>query len=196
MASERVAAFLLFAVVAAVTPGPSNILLTAIGAAVGVRRGLPCLCGVAFGMGLLVFLVAAGLGSAVSAHPIVLHGLKWGGIGLLLWLAWKIATAGRPEAAAARAVGFWQAAALQWVNPKSWLVGASAVGAYLDAGSDILGQATRLGLLFAAVALPSCWLWLAGGAALQRLMRSERAARRFNLAMALLLAASVVLFLR
>ena len=51
MTPEQVVAFLLFAVAAAGTPGPSNLLLTATGAGVGVLRGLPCLLGVALGMG-------------------------------------------------------------------------------------------------------------------------------------------------
>ncbi len=59
MTTEQVAAFLLFAVVAAVTPGPSNIMLTAAGAHAGVLRGLPCLFGVSLGMGLMMFLVPA-----------------------------------------------------------------------------------------------------------------------------------------
>ena len=63
--TEQGAAFLLFAVVAAVTPGPSNIMLTTAGANAGVLRGLPCLFGVATGMGLMMFLVPLGLGSVV-----------------------------------------------------------------------------------------------------------------------------------
>jgi threonine/homoserine/homoserine lactone efflux protein len=112
-------AFVLFAVVAAITPGPSNLLLTSTGAAVGVRRGLPALLGQVVGMGLMLFLVAIGLGSLVLKSPLIIPGLKWGGSGLLLWLAWKIATAGRSEATGHRVcVGFWEAGVFQWVNPK------------------------------------------------------------------------------
>ena len=107
MTTEQALAFILFAVVAAVTPGPNNIILASTGASVGVRRGLPCLFGVTIGMGLMMFLIALGLGSVVLEHPIVHNALKWFGIGLLLWLSWKIATAGRDDAGAARdGVGF------------------------------------------------------------------------------------------
>src|SRR2546422_4584988 len=51
MTTEQIVAFLLFAVVAAVTPGPSNIMLTAAGAQAGALRGLPCLLGVTTGHG-------------------------------------------------------------------------------------------------------------------------------------------------
>src|SRR5262247_3449938 len=72
MTSEQVAAFLLFAVAAAGTPGPSNVLLTATGAQVGVPRGVPCLLGVTVGMGVMMFAVAFGLGSVVVLTPAAL----------------------------------------------------------------------------------------------------------------------------
>ncbi len=196
MTTEPAIAFLLFALVAAITPGPSNLILTSTGATVGVLRGLPCLIGVALGMGLMIFLVAFGLGSLVLESPVALQGIRWCGSGFLLWLSWKIATAGRAEAQAGRGVvGFWQAAAFQWVNPKSWLVSASAVGTFLQAeGGGALAQALSLGVLFLLAALPSCFVWLAFGAALQRYLQTERAVRIFNLAMGALLAGSVLLF--
>ena len=195
MTTEQSLAFILFAIVAAITPGPSNIVLASTGATVGVRRGLPCLLGVATGMGLMMFLVALGLGNVVLRYPLVLHGLRWVGIGLLLWLSWKVATAGSSGAAVTRPViGFWQAAAMQWVNPKSWLVSASAVGAYLHPeAAHAFVQSVWLGILFVVAALPSCFVWLAFGASIQRFLRSERTAREFNIVMAALLAGSIVL---
>jgi threonine/homoserine/homoserine lactone efflux protein len=81
-------------------------------------------------MGVMVFLVAFGLGSVILGNPLILTALKWVGIAFLLWLSWKVATAGRGgERAEAEVIGFWEAAAFQWVNPKSWLVSASAVAA-------------------------------------------------------------------
>jgi threonine/homoserine/homoserine lactone efflux protein len=197
MIAEQAIAFFLFAIVAAVTPGPSNLILTSTGAAVGVLRGLPSLCGVAIGMGLMMFLVAFGLGSLILGSPVILLGLKWCGIGFLLWLSWKLATAGQRAATGKAAfVGFWRAAAFQWVNPKSWLVCASAVATYLQAGAgSAFAQALSFGALFVLAALPSCFVWLAFGAAVQHVLRTERALRWFNVAMGALLAGSVVLFI-
>ena len=197
MTAEQALAFFVFAVVAAITPGPSNLIVTSTGAAAGVLRGLPCLFGVAVGMGLMMFVVAFGLGSLVLESPVLLQAIKWCGIGFLLWMSWKIATAGRNQAAGEKQiVGFWQAAAFQWVNPKSWLVSASAVGTFLQAGAgSALAQSLAFGPLFVLAALPSCFVWLAFGAAVQRLLRTERAVRLFNIAMGVLLAGSVVLFI-
>jgi threonine/homoserine/homoserine lactone efflux protein len=199
MTTERVVAFLLFAVAAAGTPGPSNVMLTATGAQVGVVRGLPCLFGQTTGMGVMFFLVLSGLGGLVLRHPAVLRALHWGGAAVLIWLAWKIATASGPAGAtpAARPVGYLDAAVFQWVNPKAWLVSASAAGTFLTArvGSPY-AQAAWLSGLFVLAALPSCFPWLAFGAVAQRLPRSPRRQRAFNVAMAVLLALSVVLILR
>jgi threonine/homoserine/homoserine lactone efflux protein len=196
MTTEQAIAFVLFAIVAAITPGPSNILLTSTGANVGALRGLPCLFGVASGMGLMMFLVAFGLGSLVLEHTVILHGLKWCGAGFLLWLSWKIATAGCSDAATDKEfVGFWGAAAFQWVNPKSWLVSVSAVGTYLhaDAGSAVV-QSIYFGMLFVLAALPSCFVWLAFGATVQHFLHTERAVRIFNVVMGTTLAGSVLFF--
>jgi threonine/homoserine/homoserine lactone efflux protein len=185
--------------VAAVTPGPSNIMLTAAGAQSGVLGGLPCLLGVATGMGLMMFVVPLGLGSLVLQHQLVLKALHWGGAAFLLWLSWKIATtASRIDSTPDRdPVGYVGAAMFQWVNPKSWLVAASAAGTFLsaDAGRPIV-QAACLGGLFVLAALPSGFLWLAFGAALQQILHSPRRWRIFNIAMGALLALSIVLIVR
>lgn len=196
MPPEQAIAFLVFAFVAAVTPGPSNILLTVAGANAGIVRGLPCLFGVAGGMGLMMFLVAFGLGSLILGSPAVLQALKWCGAAFLLWLSWKIATAGRGGSSEDRgAVGFLAAAAFQWINPKSWLVSASATGTYLQAGSGTaLSQSLAFGLLFVLAAAPSGLTWLTFGAALQRLLRNDFALRAFNIAMGAVLASSALLF--
>jgi threonine/homoserine/homoserine lactone efflux protein len=198
MTLDQAAAFLLFALVAAITPGPSNVMVTATGSAVGLMRGLPCAFGAAAGMAVLLFCAALGLGQAVAASPGLLRALNWAGAAFLLWLAWRVATSGlAADGRAIRPAGFVRAALFQWVNPKGWLVAAGAASAYLTAAADRpVTQAVMLGALFFAAAFPACVAWLALGAFLNRLLRDERTARLFNLAMGLALAASVVLILR
>jgi threonine/homoserine/homoserine lactone efflux protein len=194
---EHLLAFFVFAVVAAVTPGPSNIMLTATGAAVGLLRGLPSLAGVAAGMGLLIFIVALGLGSLVIGHVFVLQILNWAGAAFLLWLAWKIATADPSHRSqGGKPVGFIEAALFQWINPKSWIASTGAVGAYLQPGEgSALLQSVSFAALFVLATIPSGFLWLAFGALMQRFMSNVKAARAFNIAMGVLLAASVILIL-
>jgi len=198
MSPDQAAAFFLFSLVAAGTPGPSNVLLASTGGQAGLWRGLPCLFGVSAGMGSLMFLAAFGLGAVLLGHPTAMSAIRVCGAAFLLQLAWKIATApASPELAPGRPTGFLGAAALQWVNPKAWLVSTSAVATYLPGAADGTAvQAGLLALVFVAAALPSGFVWLSLGAALQRLMRDARRRRIFNLAMGLALAASVILILR
>ena len=87
-------------------------------------------------------------------------------------------------------------AAFQWVNPKGWLVGVAAIATFLDRrAGGALAQAAIFAILFTLVAFPSCFHWLAFGAALQRFLRTPRAWFIFRCVTAGLLAASVVLFL-
>lgn len=194
MTRDGIVAFALFTIAAAGTPGPSNALLTATGARVGVLRGLPALLGAGLGMWALMSAMALGLGALLLASPIVATAARWCGAAFLLWLAWKVATAGPLGESSGRPVGFVGAALFQWVNPKSWLICASATATFLDPGSGgAAAQAIGIGALFAAIATPCFVPWLAFGALLQRTLRSPRSARIVSVAMGLLLALSVVL---
>src|SRR5215472_14145451 len=107
----QVIAFMTFSAVVAGTPGPSNALLTAVGARVGVRRGLPSLLGQVTGMGVMLFAIALGLGNVLLAHPVALQVLKWGGAAMLCWMAWRIATAGPAEGITNAPAGYLRMAA-------------------------------------------------------------------------------------
>ncbi|GAA2165970.1 LysE family translocator [Actinomadura napierensis] len=190
----QVMAFMAFAAVAAGTPGPSNVLLAAVGARVGVRRGMKSLLGQVTGMTAMLFAVTLGLGGLLLDHAWTLETLKWGGAALLCWMAWGIATADRAEEAAEAPTGFLGMAAFQWANPKGWLIAAAADATFLDRHGGALSQALVFSGLFLLAALPSCLPWLAFGAALQRFLRTPRTWLVFRCTMAGLLAASVVLF--
>lgn len=193
MTLDAMTAFFVFALVAAVTPGPSNLMVLSAGARAGLVGALPCLAGVVAGMALLIGAAALGLGGVVTALPGAMAALRWGGAALLLWLAWQIARAAPMQAgASAEPVGFWRALAFQWVNPKSWIVATSAAATYGASASEApYGRALLMAGLFAAAAAPSAGLWLAFGSALQRVLTDARHARAFNVAMGLMLAASV-----
>jgi len=191
-------AFLLFAFIAAVTPGPSNTVILSTGAAVGTLRGIGCPLGASLGMGVMIVLSAFGVGEIVAAAPAIVIALKMAGSLFLLWLAWKIANAGTVEAnGQRRTVGFRQAFLFQWLNPKGWLVALSAGSTFLVSSQQAqTSGALWMGVLFAAAAFPAGFLWLVLGALVAQVLRTSRAARFFNIAMAFALALSVALVWR
>ena len=201
MSLEQLYAFALFAFVGAATPGPNNVLLTAVGSAVGIRRGLPVLWGIVFGFASMIFALAVGLGETLFTIDYVVTAMKVAGLAVLTWLAWQIATAPVGEENASTQDGadlgrkgsFVGAALFQWVNPKAWIVSAGAITAYLQPGDGVLAQAGVLAGIFVLAAIVGCLPWLAFGAAVGRFLRDPRHARIFNVMMALLLVISMLL---
>lgn len=194
MTTEQLLAFAVFAFVTSITPGPNNVMLAATGANVGIRRGLPHMFGISLGFALMLFLVAAGAGAALLENPAAMRVLRVMGIAVLLWLAWKIATAGRTATGEReRPIGFFAAVAFQWINPKAWLICAGAVGGFLQADApSALPQAAIFGVIFILAGTPCMLVWLGFGAAMQRVLTTDRAYRIFNVAMGVVLAATVV----
>ena len=197
MTVDQIAAFLAFALVAAITPGPSNTMIAAAGARSGFAPGIPCALGAGAGMGLLLFATSMGLGQIFLAHPLIGAAMQWLGAAFLLWLAWRIArSAGPSEQQQKPVTGFLGATLFQWLNPKGWLVAVSAAGVYLTPGSASPARdALILGGLFFLVAFPSGLVWLGFASMLRKLLRDPAKARIFNIAMGLALALSVLAIL-
>jgi threonine/homoserine/homoserine lactone efflux protein len=193
MSTELLWAFIVFAVVTLFTPGPNNAMLMASGLNFGFRRGLPHLMGVALGFAVMVLAVGLGLGTVFEAYPAAYTVLKYTGAAYLLYLAWLIATAGPIEAggeARGRPISFLQAATFQWFNPKGWMMAVGAVSTYAGVAAFPLNMAL-MAALFGALGVLSSATWLGFGTGLERLLTSPRAVRAVNVAMALLLVASL-----
>mgnify|MGYP001337597957 CR=1 FL=1 len=179
-----------FAFVSSVTPGPNNMMLMASGANFGFRRTAPHMLGVSVGFAVMAALVGLGLAGLFARFPALRSGLTAVSVLYLLWLAWRIARAGRPEAReGARPMTFLEAAAFQWVNPKAWTMALTAVTVYAPA--EGLAGLLAVCLVFSAINLPSVASWAAMGVAMRGLLSTERRLRAFNLTMAGLLVLSL-----
>jgi threonine/homoserine/homoserine lactone efflux protein len=187
-------ALITFAFVMAFTPGPNNIMLAASGVNFGFSRTIPHMAGIVVGFVVLVLASGTGLGLVFAAVPALQVAVKIAGSVYLLWLAYKVATAHQARDAGsgpARPFTFWQAAAFQWINPKGLVAAISAIAIYLRPGHEAWDLGLML-LVFGLVTAGSVTTWAGFGVALRRLLRDPARARLFNIAMALLLAASIV----
>lgn len=189
-------AFFLFALIASITPGPSNVLLTTVGAQMGILRGMPTLVGTALGTGLVLFIVGLGLGAFILENETALSALRIIGMGAILWLSFAIATAPVKADASQQEsnlkFGFLPALLLQWVNPKAWIVSVSIVGAFMAADTPAFQQAATLSLIFISAAAIGCFPWLASGAMMRKCLQNPTIARLFNLTLGLGLALSMI----
>ena len=186
-------AFVLFAIAASATPGPNNALLAASAAANGIRGTLPQVFGIALGFGAMVALVGLGLAGPLAASPTLHNVLRWVGGAWMLWIAYGIARSAvvsdvqpRPPMSFAAAVLF------QWVNPKAWVLTVAATTAYTVTTEPMVPQVLTLAVVFGLIGVPASLLWSLIGAGAARVLHTPRQLRAFNLAMAGLLALSIL----
>lgn len=189
-------AFASFVTATTITPGPNSIMIMASGANFGFSRTLPHLLGVALGVCVLITLVGVGLTNLLDAVPFLHTGLLTLSSFYLLYLAWRIANAVPPKdgSRSGRPFSFFQAAAFQWVNPKVWGLGLTAITLYAPEKS--LTSVAVIAFTFGAVGLSSNSLWAWSGMALRDWLSDGNRLRIFNITMAILLVASLYPILR
>lgn len=190
---ELLLAFVAFAFVTSITPGPNNMMLLASGVNFGLRRSVPHMLGISLGFMVLVICVGLGLGQLFAQFPSLYTLLRYMGAAYLLYLAWKIAGSGAPDSASSergKPFTFLQAAAFQWINPKAWVMAIGAITTYTPQENFLVNVLLIAGL-FALVNCPSVGLWTVAGTLLRNWLRNATLLRLFNIGMALLLVASL-----
>ena len=195
MMMELITPVLSFAVSTSITPGPNNVMVTASGANFGYRRTLRHILGISLGFPVMVVAVGLGLGGLFRAFPEIHIILKSLGCAYILWMAWKIATAGGMGGAGAKPgkpFTFLQAAGFQWVNPKAWMMAVGAAAAYTSAGGSDYLEIALIALIFLVVCIPSISIWTLFGVAIGKMLTASKWLRIFNAVMALLLAAPLL----
>ncbi|MEO1199266.1 MAG: LysE family translocator [Pseudomonadota bacterium] len=175
------------------TPGPNNIMLANSGATFGFGRTLPHALGVALGFPLMMFIIALGLGEVFRTYEGFRIALTWLGAALLLYLAWRIATAGRSVDGVARGrpFTFVEAAGFQWINPKAWAMAISTAGTFVT-GVAPVREALVCALVFVVAGMTSANSWAMFGAAIRSFLSTDLRLRVFNIIMGLLVASYVV----
>jgi threonine/homoserine/homoserine lactone efflux protein len=138
MNAAEFSALLVLATATSFTPGPNTTLSTALAANFGLRRALRFVCAVPVGWGLLFALCAGGVGALVVALPLLRWSILLGGVGYLLWLAWRLSGSRSLSAvnAARLNVTFTQGVMLQFLNIKAWMLALSIVAGWVAGRPD------------------------------------------------------------
>lgn len=198
MSFDIFAALVAFAFVSSVTPGPNNFMLLASGVNFGFRRTVPHMFGIAGGFASLLLAVGFGLGALLAAFPALHLVLKVAGGAYLLYLAWRTAMSrslDTKEGRDGRPMTFLEAAAFQWVNPKAWMMAVTAMAIYTSPQAPVL-SVLLVALAFTLVNFPSVSIWAGFGTAMRGFLADPVRLKWFNIAMGLLLAASLWPMLR
>ena len=140
-------------------------------------------------------VAAAGLGLAklFTMMPWLYDVLKAVSILFLLYLAWKIGSAGRTTTKGKdRPLSFAQAASFQLINPKAITVIISSVTVYTSTAENVGAAVTILLVVFATATICATCTWAIFGTAIAHLLNNQNRLRLFNITMALLLLTSLL----
>ncbi len=175
------------------TPGPNNAMVATSAVNFGLRRSMPHVAGIALGFSFMILVVGFFLGELFRQSLLLREALRWGGAALLLWVAWKIASAGGVGSSDGRArpFTFIEAAAFQWINPKAWVM-ALAISAQFVRPDAPLISALWVAATFIGAGFTSAFGWAAAGQALRGWLAPPHRLRIFNITMAATIALGVV----
>ena len=179
--------------VMSVTPGPNNLLLAASGVHFGIRRTIPHVLGISFGVGVQLFLTAVALSVTLQFFQGVSPWLAAAGCLYLLYLSWTIFRASVPkEREGRRPMGFFEAALFQAVNPKAWVMVVNTAILFTPKDLAPWAGALVLALVSSAVNLPCISVWALTGDRLRRFLATGRGALVFNTSMGILMAGTAL----
>jgi threonine/homoserine/homoserine lactone efflux protein len=195
---ERILPMMSMAFVMSITPGPNNMLLAISGAHVGFRRTVPAVVGVLLGFCVVIGLCAVGTDALITGVPRVRMLLTVVASAYMLWLAQKLWRARAPTsddhgADQAVLLAWWRFAALQLVNPKTWLACVALISGYLEAQHLDLSQQAAATASFLAVIASSMTIWVAFGSSIRSRFTATHWSR-FHRTLAVLAAATAVTF--
>lgn len=181
--------FLLFAFVASITPGPTNILILTSSQRFGVKATLPAVMGACVAASLIVFISGAGAGEVLRGYPLVRDVMSWAGALWLSWMSWQLFTAppANLHGSAGEPFSGKSAALLQLINPKTWMMALAIVSLFAPAGAHPLRDVSLLSLSFLLISLLCLGAWTLLGKAANRLFRTASSLVVFQRVMALCL---------
>ncbi|MEY1230310.1 LysE family translocator [Proteus terrae] len=187
----------IFLFIAAITPGPNNLLLTSSGANVGFKGSLKLMAGIMLGMQCVLLSSAFGVAALLIIYPALHIGLKIIGSAYLLWLAWKTATSSYQRldipAKTPQVVSWFQGGLLQFLNPKAWMMGLGAVGSFSLSGDAYFSSVIAISIVMVIVNFVAGIVWILGGTLISLFLQSRRSWFVFNISMGLLTALCVPL---
>jgi threonine/homoserine/homoserine lactone efflux protein len=179
---------------AALTPGPNNLIVMQAAARAGCAAALPAIAGVVLGSLVLLAVALAGANVLFAEHTALRTLVAVGGSVYLGGLGARLLIA-RPGRGGSinEAPVLSRLLLFQFLNPKSWVL---AVTAAAVAKMGFLRAIVEIGALFVLIPTACLLLWSSLGVLLTSQLSDERVRRRFDQTMGLLLIGSALLMLR
>ncbi|MEP1535711.1 MAG: LysE family translocator [Paracoccaceae bacterium] len=170
-----------------ITPGPGVLSLAGVGSAFGRKQGMHYLTGLFLGHNLVALATVSGLAAIIIADPRIRTVLFIASTAYLLYLAFRIATAGSRIAfiEAREPPGLMGGLALQTINPKAYAVNTAIFSGFNFFPSSLMTEVVLKFIMFNAIWIPIHILWLWLGVTLGQLDLPSRTHRAINIGMSL-----------
>ncbi|WP_417481264.1 LysE family translocator [Maricaulis sp.] len=185
------AAFAFTVLVIELTPGPNMAWLAVLSVSEGRRAGFAAVAGVALGLTVIAAAAALGLGAVIDRYDWLYQGLRWAGVGFLLYLGlegWRQANARQetPEHQS-KARYFTRGFLINALNPKAALFYVAVFPQFIDPARPVAIQAALLAVISVSIAtaIHIAIVLLAGSA--RRFLNDPARHRIFQRALSLLL---------
>lgn len=177
--------------VAAITPGPNNLVVLRASSQGGFRAALPAIAGIVLGGLLLLAVMALGTGTVFMERPGWRRSVGAVGAIYLVWLGVALLRAGLAVRHAVTTIagpplpaGVTGLVGFQFLNPKSWVMVLTVLAAL---PADGLHSYVMLAAMFVLIPTPCLLLWAALGAALSQWLARPSIRRGVDVVMGTLL---------
>ena len=186
--------FCVFAFVAAVTPGPTNLLAFSNGNQFGVKATLPFVIGSSASAAGILLLTTSGISEFLMQWVWLQQLFAWAGTLWLSWMAFALYNAPvhtiGTDATSGTSLTFGKGMGLQLVNPKTWITAITVSTVFTFHTNTSISYQLHSSLLASIIFIISCpclSFWAVLGKATTRHIHSPHKQQLLNKALALLL---------
>ena len=185
--------FFVFAFVASITPGPSNLISLMIGSKQGVSATIPFVVGSSFSAALILWLSGFGLAPLIINFPLIKLLMGFGGALWVSWLAWKLFQCSTEQVLSTefKIAGWLEGATLQLVNPKTWIMAFTVNAIFTLPGNQHSLQLFYLAIIFFVIAIPCLLSWSYLGKSMKLINNFPKWESLINRSLAILLVSTV-----
>ena len=186
------APILTFAMTAAITPGPNNIILSTNAVNYGFKKTIPLILGVFFGFLSVLTLCLLGIGEVYKSFPAIAILLKIIAVIFLTYLSIKIFTSTSfSNEKNSRDFSFKDIYFFQIINPKGVTISMSSSAIFIQNKFPYEIEFILIFICFVISTSTSAIVWAAIGHSFRKYLNDKKMIIYFNRTMALLLLCSI-----
>ena len=183
---------LTFAMTAAITPGPNNIILSTNAVNYGFKKTIPLMMGVFFGFLSILTLCLLGIGKIYQSFPAIAAIVKTVATCFLVYLSFRIFfSSSFSDGRNSKKFSFMDIYFFQIINPKAMTVSMSSSAVFIQNKFSYQIEFTLIFVCFVISTSTSAIAWAAIGHSFRKYLNDKKKIIMFNRIMAILLLSSI-----